>query len=194
MSSIQLIAITGGIGAGKSVVQAVLRNAGYSVYDCDSRAKQLMTESAAIRQALTERFGCDIYSADRTLNRQLLSSKIFNDPAALAFVNSVVHPAVREDIACWAKQQERMPAFVETAILKEGGMEHMMTQVWNVTAPQQVRIERVMRRNGASRQQVAERINNQHDYSSDSLPVHSIVNDGTTPILPQVMQLLEQFS
>lgn len=185
-----LIAITGGIGAGKSVVSTVLRNAGYSVYDCDSRAKELMNTSTSIRQALTSRLGDDVYNHDG-LNRAHLSRIIFNDSNALDFVNSVVHPAVRDDIASWAKKQDREPAFVETAILKEGGMEHMMSQVWNVTAPVEVRIARVIKRNGISRSQVLERINNQQDYYSATLPVHEIVNDGITPILPQVMRLLD---
>lgn len=185
-----IIAITGGIGAGKSVVANVLRNAGYSVYDCDQRAKELMNLSPIIRKALTQRFGNAVYSDDGTINRRAMSNIIFNNDEALAFVNGVVHPAVRADINIWSKQQERQPVFVETALLKEGGLEHMMTQVWNVTAPLEVRIERVMKRNRASREQVERRIRAQSPYSSTIVPVHDIINDGCTPLLPQVMELI----
>lgn len=185
-----IIAITGGIGAGKSVVATLLLNAGYSVYDCDSKAKILMSTSPVIRKALTHRFGHSVYNHDNTLNRQVLSDIIFYDNDALAFVNSVVHPVVRDDIASWSIEQERQPVFVETALLKEGNMEHMMTQVWNVTAPLEVRVNRVMKRNNASREQVERRIRAQSTYSSSTLPVHNIINDGISPILPQVMRLL----
>lgn len=187
-----IIAITGGIGAGKSVVASILRNTGYSVYDCDIRAKELMNQLHSIREALTQRLGTAIYFQDGTLNRQALSDIIFNCHDALAFVNSVVHPAVRADIASWSKRQKRQPVFVETALLKEGGLEQMMTQVWNVTAPLEVRIERVMKRNSASLEQVERRIRAQVPYSSTILPVHDILNDGCTPILPQVMGLLAE--
>lgn len=192
---ITTVAITGGIGAGKSVVSSILRNVGYSVYDCDIRAKQLMNSSPAIRDALTSHFGLEVYHDDGTLNRQLLSSIIFNDSEALKIVNGIVHPAVRDDIVRWRQEEVagiKQPVFIETAILNESGLDAMVDAVWNVVAPVEVRIERVIKRNNASRQQVIERITSQASSLSCSKPVTELTNDGIMPLLPQVMNVLNQ--
>lgn len=89
----RLIAITGGIGSGKSVVAHMVQVMGFHVYDCDSRAKALMTESTDVRQRLTEAFGEQTYLADGSLNRQHLSAVAFSDSQALARLNAIVHPA-----------------------------------------------------------------------------------------------------
>ncbi|MBQ9585767.1 MAG: dephospho-CoA kinase [Muribaculaceae bacterium] len=184
----KLIAITGGIGAGKSVVADIVRAAGYAVYDCDQRAKELMTSSPAIKQALTAEFGQDIYIND-TLNKQLLSNIVFTDKDALKYVNNTVHPAVREDITKWVLQQEVMPVFVETALLQEGGIDAMVDLVWNVTAPVETRIQRVIKRNSTTREKVIERIKSQKELSNiKGVSIIEIINDGTTPLLPQVMK------
>ena len=184
----KLIAITGGIGAGKSVVADIVRAAGYAVYDCDQRAKELMTSSPAIKQALIAEFGQDIYIND-TLNKQLLSNIVFTDKDALKYVNNTVHPAVREDITKWVLQQEVMPVFVETALLQEGGIDAMVDLVWNVTAPVETRIQRVIKRNSTTREKVIERIKSQKELSNiKGVSIIEIINDGTTPLLPQVMK------
>lgn len=186
----RIIAITGGIGAGKSVVSTVLRIAGYGVYDCDQRAKELMNTSVSIKKTLQERFGNDIY-IDGILNRSVLSDIIFNDNDALAFVNNVVHPAVRTDILRWIGQQQRMPVFIETAILKEGGLDSMVDEVWNVTSPFETRITRVMRRNATTREKVIERIATQqtHVEVAGKLVIE-ITNDDTTALLPQILKAI----
>ena len=184
----KLIAITGGIGAGKSVVADIVRAAGYAVYDCDQRAKELMTSSPVIKQALIAEFGQDIYIND-TLNKQLLSNIVFTDKDALKYVNNTVHPAVREDITKWVLQQEVMPVFVETALLQEGGIDAMVDLVWNVTAPVETRIQRVIKRNSTTREKVIERIKSQKELSNiKGVSIIEIINDGTTPLLPQVMK------
>lgn len=186
----RIIAVTGGIGAGKSMVSTVLRIAEYSVYDCDQRAKELMNTSVSIKKALQERFGNDIY-IDGILNRSSLSDIIFNDNDALSFVNNVVHPAVRADILRWINQQQRRPVFIETAILKEGGLDSMVNEVWNVTAPLETRITRVMRRNSTTREKVIERIATQqvHVEVAGKLVIE-IINDDTTALLPQIFKAI----
>lgn len=187
----KLIAITGGIGSGKSVVASVLRNMGYQVYDCDLQAKRLMNSSPIIRRQLTTRFGEDIYSSDSTINKPLLSSIIFNNHDALSAVNAIVHPVVKEDLFKWHHSNSATHSFVETAILVEAGMLTMIDEVWNVTAPVETRIARVIRRNSTTRDKVLERINSQSTTLSEvTVPVKTIVNDDTTAILPQVIDLL----
>ena len=192
MTHKKLTAITGGIGSGKSVVASVLRNMGYQVYDCDLQAKRLMNSSPIIRRQLTTHFGEDIYSDDGTINKPLLSSIIFNNPDALATVNGTVHPAVKNDIIKWHKSSPSPCDFVETAILAEAGMQNMVDEVWNVTAPVETRIARVISRNSTTRDKVLERINSQSTSLSEvSVPVKTIVNDGATAILPQIIALLK---
>ncbi len=191
MTARQLIAITGGIGSGKSVVARVLSNMGHEVYDCDLRAKTLMTTSPIIIQQLTERFGNNIYNLDGSINKPLLSSIIFNDHDALATVNGIVHPVVKDDLLKWHYSNQKSQSFVETAILVEAGMHTMVDEVWNVTAPTETRILRVIRRNATTRDKVLERINSQSASMSEvSVPVKNIINDGNTAILPQLIALL----
>lgn len=192
MAQTKIIAITGGIGAGKSIVSAILRVAGYDVYDCDQRAKMLMNTSATIKNSLTHKFGHDIYTSEGNLNRTRLSDIIFNDHDALHYVNSIVHPAVRDDISHWAQEHQHGPLFVETAILKEGGLDTIVQEVWNVVAPVEVRISRVMKRNAISREKVLKRINNQQQLSPiPGKKVVDLINDGTSPILPQIISALQ---
>lgn len=193
MPTRRLIAITGGIGSGKSVVSRVLRTMGYEVYDCDLHAKRLMLSSPIIRQKLTAQFGEDIYTAKGTINKPLLSNIIFNDTKALAIVNSIVHPVVKDDIISWHNSRQGANNFVETAILVEAGMQTMIDEVWNVTAPVETRIARVMSRNATTRDKVMERINSQStSMSKVHVPVKNIVNDGDTAILPQIITLLSR--
>lgn len=189
MKKSTIIAITGGIGSGKSVVSQVLRVAGFAVYDCDDRAKWLMNHSPIIKQNLIDKFGKSVYNPDGSLNRTALSAIIFNNKDSLLYVNSLVHPAVRNDIMQWLDEQSGNCKFIETAILKEGGLDEMVDKVWNVVAPLEVRIERVMRRNNASREQVLERIANQNtSFQSETKPVTEIINDNITALLPQIIQ------
>ncbi len=194
MCSKKLIAITGGIGSGKSVVTKVLREMGHEVYDCDHHAKRLINTSPIIRQRLITRFGEDIYASDGFINKALLSSIIFNNPDALAAVNGIVHPLVKADLIGWHLSCPACHNFVETAILVESGMHTMVDEVWNVTAPVETRITRVMNRNATTREKVLERINSQSTSMSEvSVPVKTIINDGITAILPQIVALLGSF-
>lgn len=190
MKMSKLFGITGGIGSGKSVVSQVLRLMGYAVYDCDSRAKQLMNESGEIRRRLTAMFGSELYK-DGCLDRRLLSEKIFNDRGLLADVNAVVHPVVKDDLARWQRLQTGNACFVESAILHESGLDKMVSGVIRVDAPEELRIARVVRRSGLSAQQVRERMANQRVGTAEEMArEYTVVNDECTPTLPQIMDFL----
>lgn len=189
----KIISITGGIGAGKSVVSAILATMGYHVYDCDSQAKRLMNSSPIIKKELVSRFGTNIFNTDGLLNKELLSSIIFGNADALACVNSIVHPAVRDDIAQWVQEHHHTadPLFVETALLKEGGIHTMVQEVWHIVAPLETRVTRVMRRNTTSRDKVMERIASQQPLKvPQALKLVEIINDDITPLLPQIFKAL----
>lgn len=193
MSRMRLIAITGGIGSGKSVVSRLVNVMGFQVYDCDSRAKQLMTQDSMVRQQLAEAFGEETYLNDGSLNRAHLSAVVFSDPNALTRLNAIVHPATATDLIRWAEEQADAGAtiaFVETALLRTAGLDRVVDDVWHVTAPEQLRIDRVMTRSGLTAAQVKERIAAQRDEDTLADGEHILVNDNITPLLPQVIKLL----
>ena len=191
----KLIAISGGIGSGKSVIAHIVQVLGYPVYDCDSRAKALMTDDDQLRKQLIAAFGEATYLPDGQLNREHLSKVAFTDDVALARLNSLVHPATLNDIHRWAAEQANdgsSVAFIETAILRTSGLDHVVDSVWHVTAPVDVRVKRVMARSGMTAQQVLDRIAAQqaedHIDSNDKI----IINDGLSAILPQVVKLMKK--
>ena len=191
----KLIAITGGIGSGKSVVSRMLQVMGYNVYDCDSRAKSLMAHDPDVRRQLTEAFGPETYQADGSINRAYLSEVAFADDISRVILNGIVHPATARDMNCWAEEQRQQGAdmaFVETALLRTAGLDRLMDEVWHVTAPTEVRINRVMARNGLTASQVMSRIASQAAEEEVTAGEHIIVNDGDTSLLAQVLKLIEQ--
>lgn len=191
----KLIAITGGIGSGKSVVSRILQVMGYNVYDCDSRAKSLMAHDQDVRRQLTEAFGQDTYLADGSINRAYLSEVAFADDISRVILNGIVHPATARDMNCWAEEQHQQGAdmaFVETALLRTADLDRLMDEVWHVTAPTDVRIKRVMARNGLTASQVQSRIASQTAEEEVTAGEHVIVNDGDTSLLAQVLKLIEQ--
>jgi len=191
----QLIAITGGIGSGKSVVSRIVKVIGYEVYDCDSRARALMTTDEEVRHLLVEAFGPETYLADGSLNRQHLSRVAFGNDAALAILNNIVHPATARDMKRWAVEQELRNApvaFCETALLRTAGLDRVVDAVWHVTAPEQVRVGRVMTRSGLTVSQVKERMLAQALEEPVADGEHALVNDNDIALLPQVIRLLKE--
>ncbi len=160
------IGITGGIGSGKSTVCALFREQGVAVYDSDAEAKRLMAESADLRRKLIEAFGEECYNAEG-LDRKYLASKVFGCEEALQRLNSIVHPAVREDFRAWAERQRGSYVVLESAILFEAGFENEVDATLAVMAPLEERVRRTMERDGVEREQVMERI--KHQMSDDEL-------------------------
>ena len=190
-----LIAITGGIGSGKSVVATMVKVMGFDVYDCDSRARALMTEDADVRRQLVDTFGEQVYLNDGSINRQYLSEVAFRDDKALARLNAIVHPATASDMKRWAARQMAdgaTAAFVETALLRTAGLDREVDRVWHVTAPDDVRVARVMVRSGLSDGQVRERMAAQVVEDSIADGEHVIINDNKAAVLPQVIRLLKE--
>lgn len=190
-----LIAITGGIGSGKSVVSQLLRVIGYPVYDCDANAKSLMISDPLLRQDLISLFGPETYLSDGTLNKPFLSKAIFSSPELLAKMNAAVHPAVARDIA---KHQNIISSelfFYESAILFESGFNKLAVpdKVICVTAPLELRISRTMARDNASRESVLKRINSQMSQEEkNQLADYEIINDDRNSIIVQIEKVLKE--
>lgn len=189
----RLIAITGGIGCGKSVVSNILRALEYPVYDCDSEAKRLMNNSNYIKSEISQKISCEAIALDGTINRPILAKIVFNDNKLLSQLNLIVHSAVKEDIINWAKQQAQHTLFVETAILYQSGINLFVDEVWEIQAPIDLRINRVILRNNTTAEDVQSRINSQH-YNIEKLHDNTkyIVNDNIKPILPQILNLIKE--
>lgn len=191
-----LIAITGGIGSGKSIVSQALRIMGYTVYDCDSRAKWVMTHDPILREQLIALFGQETYLADGSLNKPHLSAAIFGNAEALAKMNACVHPAVARDLMTEYQnegQDERKPFFFESAILFESRFNTLAIpdQVWTVSAPLELRISRAMLRDHTTRDQILSRINSQMPQEEkERLADHVIWNDKAHSVLEQINALI----
>lgn len=143
------VGLTGGIGAGKSVVRRLFAVLGVPTTDADARAKWLMAHDPALRTALVAALGSDVYDAAGQLNRPWLTQRVFGDPAALTRLNALVHPAVGVDFAAWLGEQARAGApyiIKEAAILFEADIARTLDCVITVTAPEDVRIRRVLAR------------------------------------------------
>ena len=191
-----LIAITGGIGSGKSIVSQALRIMGYTVYDCDSRAKWVMTHDPILREQLIALFRQETYLADGSLNKPHLSAAIFGNAEALAKMNACVHPAVARDLMTEYQnegQGERKPFFFESAILFESRFNTLAIpdQVWTVSAPLELRISRAMLRDHTTRDQILSRINSQMPQEEkERLADHVIWNDKAHSVLEQINALI----
>lgn len=188
------VGITGGIGSGKSTVCRMLAERGVALYDADSRAKALMSTSEALRRALIDNFGAETFNAEG-LNRAYLAGRVFNDAEQLRLLNSIVHPAVIEDFEAWAEAQEGNYVVFESAILFEAGLEDRVDVAVAVMAPEALRVERVMARDGHTMEQVLARIKNQmsDDERSDRAK-YSIVNVDIEELEEDVEQLHRRLS
>lgn len=184
------VGITGGIGSGKSVVSKILEILGVPVYYADQRAKELMQENEALKQAIRLAFGEEAY-VDGHLNRPYLATQVFGHPDRLRQLNALVHPAVWQDLSDWfASHSDRPYAAEESAILFETGAAQALDKVVLVYAPEEVRIQRAMERDGVTREEVLARIRHQADQKGlKEKADYLLINDGTTPVIPQVLHI-----
>jgi dephospho-CoA kinase len=184
------VAVTGGIGSGKSVICEVFEKIGIPVFNADRSAKEIMDSDNNIKEKLISYFGADIYDSDEKLYREKFADIIFNDKATLKKVNEIVHPAVRMEFEVWAKKQNAPYVIEEAAIVFESGQEHLFDKIISVFAPMELRIERVMKRDNITRDKVLERMNNQrNDESRNEKSDFIIVNDDKEMILPQIINI-----
>lgn len=182
------IAITGGIGSGKSFVCRVLGKHGIQVYDCDAAAKRLMATSESLQEDLQRLVGKEVY-VDGVLQKPVLAKYLLASEEHKQAVNDVVHPAVASDFEQSGKD------WLESAILFDSGFVHRthFDYVVSVTAPTEVRVERVMKRDGISREKTLEWIDAQ--LPQEKVVAQSdfeIVNDGVRDLESQVCSLLSQ--
>ena len=187
------IAITGGIGSGKSYVSVLLQAAGIPVYNTDNEAKRLMLSDEGIRQDLIALLGEGVYT-DGTLNKPMLASYLFAGPENAARINAIVHPRVKADFRRWMEEHEGQEIVgLECAILFEAGFADTVDAVVTVYAPESLRIERAMKRDGATEAQIRARIAAQMDDEEKCrLSDYIIYNDGSISLENQLSALVAQ--
>lgn len=188
----KIIGITGGIGSGKSVFSRVLRVMGYKVYDTDSAAKRLMRENESLKLQLTDIFGHNVY-VDGDINRGYLAGMVFKDKSLLIKLNNTVHPVVEEDMTHWIDDNiTENFLFIESAILIESGFIKRVDEAVNVEAPTELRIERVIKRDNVTREDVLRRINNQmSDEQREEYCRYRIFCDDKQSLIKQSLVLLK---
>jgi dephospho-CoA kinase len=184
------IGLTGGIGSGKTKVAEVFENFGIPVYYADSMAKELMTSSEHLINSIKSHFGNEAYHEDGSLNRTRISEIIFKDSSQLEIMNKLVHPEVWKDAEDWHARQSGIPYTIqEAAVLFESGGYKRMDYVIQVTAPKEIRILRVMKRDGINRNQVLDRIAKQASEAEVKTISHfQIKNSSAEDLLQQVLK------
>jgi dephospho-CoA kinase len=191
-----IIGITGGIGSGKSVIAKQLRQMGYVVYDTDSEAKRIIVEDASVRKQMTALFGEEVYR-DGVYQTGYVAQRVFADKTLLSKLNAIVHPAVKADIVSKFRSsgvtyEPSAPSeplnsdsglfFIECAILYQAGIDALRDKVVVVTAPEDLRLERVIARDRSDINKVRARMGAQEEEKDLQRADIVIKNDGETPI------------
>jgi dephospho-CoA kinase len=189
------IGLTGGIGSGKSVVARLFETMNIPVYDSDREAKKITSGSGFVRTCLIEHFGQEIYPKG-VLNKKLLASLIFGNEKSLKFVNSIIHPEVQKDFIRWKEQwEDRSLVVIESAILFESGFDRGVDVSITVSAPLEIRTERVQKRDETPREAIFDRMRNQMtEEERNRKSGYVIINDNYQAILPQVENILEKLN
>lgn len=184
------IGLTGGIGSGKSIVGQILEAMEYPVFYSDDHAKYISDNDPGVKQELLKIFGERVY--DKTgLNRAFLAEKIFGNESLRQKVNQIIHPRVREAFQQFCSEHTTPLVFNEAAILIETGAYQNFDAIVLVSAPEDLRVNRVQERDGASKEAIRQRIEKQwSDERKREFSDFEIVNDEHIPLLAQVEEML----
>lgn len=188
------IGITGGIGSGKTTICRIFESLGIPVYYADDRAKKLMTGNKNVKSELIQLFGNDAYFKNGRLNRKYIASLAFNDETLLKKLNAIVHPAVIKDGHEWFLKQQASPyALKEAALLIESGSYKSLDKVIVVICPEEIRLERAMKRDKAKLSDIKKRMAQQMtDRERKSFANYVINNDGKHSLISQILAIHHQ--
>ncbi|MCL6217721.1 dephospho-CoA kinase [Zunongwangia pacifica] len=185
------VGLTGGIGSGKTTISNMFKELGVPVYIADDAGKELMNTSAEIRQKIIQLLGEESYQNDQP-NRPFIASKVFQDKNLLEKLNAIIHPAVAQHFREWFAAQSSAYIVYEAAILFEKGSYKDFDYSILVTAPKETRIQRVLKRDHTSREQIEARMNNQwSDEKKEKLADFVIKNEEIEESKKQVIHLNE---
>jgi len=187
------VGITGGIGSGKTTVCQIFGSLGIPVYYADDWAKWLINNEDALKKGIVEIFGAEAYLPDGAYNRPFVAKVVFENKQKLAALNALVHPAVEHHSRSWHEVQAASGVpytLKEAALIIESGSHQFLDFLIVVTAPEVLRVQRVVQRDGVTKEQVRARMANQlSEAEKVALADFVIVNDGTQALIPQVWQI-----
>ena len=185
------IGITGGMGAGKSTVCKIFSQLGISIYDADSRAKWLMTNDDGMKKAIIDSFGWDSFTRKDELNREYIAKVVFNNEEKLKELNSIVHPAVKNDYEKWTLERKDEPySLKEAALLFESDSYKTLHKVIVITCPIETRIERILKRDHVKREDILKRLENQSSDRERMAKADWVMyNDGVSSLINQALEL-----
>ena len=189
------IGITGNIGSGKTTVSKIFEVLGIPVFYADDEAKKVMVNDTILIDELKRTFGDGSYFEDGSLNRKHIAGIVFNNDAELKKLNAIVHPAVFRAFDSWVLQYPNAPYILkEAALLFESTSFKMCDKSIIVTAPLEMRIQRVIQRDGLTKDEILSREAKQFTEEKKlQLADYAIKNDNTALVIPQVLALHEQF-
>ena len=188
------IGLTGGIGSGKTFVGAIFSKLGIPVFNADDQARKCMSENEVLKQEIQNMFGDNVYH-NGLLQNKVLADIVFNNNQKLEELNKLVHPVVRQRFDSWSVEQTSRIIIKEAAILFESDSHVDLDKVICVSAPEESRIERVIKRDNTSREQVLRRIEIQMPQTEkEKLSDFVIINDEVELLLPQIIKIIDQIS
>jgi dephospho-CoA kinase len=183
------IGLTGGIGSGKTTVAQIFEVLAIPVYYADQAARDLMNQDPELKKQIVSAFGEETYKEGK-LDRGFLGEMVFADDEKLALLNSFVHPVTFRHASSWMQNQKTPYAVKEAALIFEAGLENFFDFVIGVTAPESLRLERVMNRDQSSAENVLQRMSKQmNEDEKMSRCDFVIINDGKQALLPQVLEI-----
>ncbi|MBL7726099.1 MAG: dephospho-CoA kinase [Dinghuibacter sp.] len=184
-----IVGLTGGIGSGKSTIARIFSVLGIPVYNADAAAKKLVNGHPAIREQITGYFGPESY-VNGEYNRKFIAGIVFSEPEKLEWLNALVHPYTIADAATWAAAQQSPYVIKEAALMFESASFHHTDAVIGVSAPETLRLHRVMKRDGATRESVLQRMSRQLPESMKmKLCNYIIYNDEQQAVIPQTLHI-----
>lgn len=190
MSTTLKVGITGGIGSGKSLICKIFSKLGIPIYDADTRAKWLTNNDPEIRSKVIAQFGSKSFNPNG-LDREFLANRVFNDPVQLGILNSIIHPAVGRDFDNWLNQQSSDYVIKEAALMFEAGSYKLQDKIITVSAPVELRIQRVLKRDPFRSKEQIEAIIDKQLSEEERIERSDFViyNDENQMVIPQVIEL-----
>ncbi len=183
------IGLTGGIGSGKSTVARIFEVLGIPVYYADDAAKKLMNNDQNLQKQIIQHFGKESFINGR-LNRAFLADIVFSNPAKTKLINSIIHPATIADAEKWMQKQNAPYAIKEAALIFEANAEKNLDLIIGVSSTYELRLQRVMLRDGINKEAVEKRMQNQMDENKKMESCDFVLNNNETELLiPQVLEL-----
>lgn len=171
-----IVGLTGGIGSGKTTVAGFFKEFDIPVYIADEAGKRLMNTSLEIRKKIIDLFGTEAYENDLP-DRKFIASQVFNDKEKLSALNKIIHPAVKKDFSGWLEKQSSAYVIYEAAILFETGGYKQSDFNILVTAPKNLKIERLQERDHSSVEEIEARMGNQWDDEKKSEMADFLINN-----------------